>query len=448
MRLSIAAATLSALLGLGRAACASAGAQCGDMLSTLQISQEKHHQHREDHKHHNATESDEVHVVFTVGCSPYQQWQVELLFMSAQNVHQRGPITAIISGCSHEREWHIRARIAALGLPPQYQPHFVPELNDNRSHVINKPYGVHSWFRTAGPQRDVVAVIDPDFLFVKPLTAKIDGAPAVQGWGATPPTRVQKGVIVSQRWRLMGNNPRSEQLWYPDWDGSPNMTDAQLLTWVCSGSATGKSGCSGVTKREIAVSHATGVPYIAHKDDWDEWLVDAWRDIAERLHTVYSGYFVDMLAWVLAPLHHGYKEVVVNNLQFFHHSNYEPWYAVDELDVDPCNDPMDKVLASPHLAYFIHYCHHDDSWNKHWFETAEDGPNVFERCDATATDQRLSPFLTSIVNVTKSSAPKVNKRKTFALCVTRRMFAAALRRACANHPVAELFGGVAAGFKM
>jgi len=428
-----------------------------DAWSALQASTAPHSRHasflqRTAAQELARQESAEVHTIFTTDCHPHNMWQSELLFFSAQRVGQRGPVTQILSGCTPERKQHAEQRLASLGLPGQYKMHFVPEFNDRHSHVINKPYSVHAWFRSAGPEADIVAVVDPDFIFVKPLTATLEGAQeAPLGWddGQQRPTKVQKGVVAAQRWAMTYLSDSAEP-WKPNLNSHPaNMTDAELFTWICSGSTTGKSGCTGASQKEVSYYHSTGVPYLAHKDDWDEWLVDSWKDITTRLHTVYTGYYVDMWSWMMANIHRGKRELVLTDLMLASpHAGqrnipFEPWASVEELAADPCKDPMDQILGSPTRANFIHYCQPwPGAWNKYWFDQwHSDGLHVLERCDATAEDPHLSQLIQGSVN-------RTDRAQTFLQCVVRRMFAGALKRTCAGRPAALAVEAISANFTL
>lgn len=57
-----------------------------------------------------------------------------------------------------------------------------------------------------------------------------------------------------------------------------------MFTWICSGSKEGPSPCSNISKQEVGTYHGSGVPYLAHKDDWEEWLADSWKDCTARCH--------------------------------------------------------------------------------------------------------------------------------------------------------------------
>jgi len=361
-------------------------------------------------------------------------------------VGQRGPITQIVSGCaSKEREESIKQRHATLGLPEQHMLHFVEKFNDDESHVINKPLGVAAWFREVGTDRDIVACVDPDFVFVRPLTPTMDGADEAIGWtGPEPkPTRIQKGVVGGQRWLTFIWPTESQAPFLPTMDAAfQNMTPDELQTWICSGSTTGPSGCTGVTKEEVSYYHGSGPPMLAHREDWEEWLVDAWSETTKRLHQVYKKYYVDMLSYTLANIHHRKRQLIVNNLELTKPGLFEPWDAVKKAveDVDPCTAPMDQVLSRPDLAYFVHYTHYMQGWNKRWFN-GRGVKHLFERCDATEDDSELRQFL-------DTSADSSNRTEAFTPCVMRRFFAAGLRRSCAGRPAAAAVEKVAAGFEL
>ena len=62
----------------------------------------------------DAARSARVRVVFSTDCTPYQDWQSEVVFNSADVVGHRGPVTRVASGCSPEKEAALRQRYAAL----------------------------------------------------------------------------------------------------------------------------------------------------------------------------------------------------------------------------------------------------------------------------------------------------------------------------------------------
>mmetsp|Transcript_23713 Transcript_23713/g.68197 ORF Transcript_23713/g.68197 Transcript_23713/m.68197 type:complete len:453 (+) Transcript_23713:58-1416(+) len=430
--------------------CASGCTSDRDENSALQLGVASRRTQQLDEMETLRVESDEVHVTFVVDCHPHNLWQSEMLFFSAQHVGQQGPITQIVSGCSPERQTYVEHRHKSLGLPGQFKVAFVPEFNTKSSHVINKVYGFEAWFRKVGPDRDVVAIIDPDFIFLRPLTAMLNDAKGVYGWEGTPmPQKVEKGVVAAQRWPMLWPT-HNQQPWLPKIDKRPdNMTDFELMAWICSGSVTGDSGCARATREEASFYQSTGVPYLAHKADFDEWFLQSWVDITTRLVTVYKGYYIDMWSWIMTGLHHRKRQFAVVSLMLrepgvkYREFELEYWAPVDELKVSACTGPMSEVLGSASMPAFLHYCQPQNGmWNKYWFDWGHnEGPHVLERCNATA-DAKGFPQLLGGEVVAK------DRRHEFIPCLVRRMFAASLKRTCAGFPAAQLVDAIAANFTL
>ena len=122
-----------------------------------------------------------LHIVFSTDCTPYQDWQALLVFHSAFRVGQLGRLTRIASGCTEEKKLELSALYAKLW--PRNSVHFTPDFTRTESgekyEFYNKPYGMLD-FLTNGTnvEKDaIIAIIDPDFLFMRPLTRRISGRP-------------------------------------------------------------------------------------------------------------------------------------------------------------------------------------------------------------------------------------------------------------------------------
>jgi len=412
---------------------------------------------------------DDIHVTFVLDCRPFNLWQHEMLFNSARLVGQRGPITAIISGCADKEKARLQERHAGLNLPAQYTQYFVELFNDEKSIWLSKPFGFQQWYNTSGPKRDVVALLDPDFVFVTPLTAKLNTSVLPLEWKGTVPSRVQKGVVVAQRYNTFPPLGDSEhfRLWGFT-DGVPegvNMTGDDFLTWVCSGNPNGESGCRGLTNYELGTFHASGVPYIAHRDDWD-WLATEWTTITERLQKYAPrGYFVDMYSWSLANAHKGGRQFIQPSLMLSDYrlpDTLEYWAGVDGLagsNVDVCQDGLEEILPKVRhqIPSFIHYCQtvrapwdsfkiQDNGalFSKYWFDWGlESGePHMLERCEQTERSPLVGPF--PALRWIKSAAPRLNesmttveRRARFLGCVVKAFLRSAVQAACPGQPLAK-----------
>lgn len=66
-----------------------------------------------------------------------------------------------------------------------------------------------------------MAIVDPDFLFLRPMTARLDGAKHMFGWtDSEVPERVEKGFVVAQRWPMVYRTPVPRP-WLPSIDEVP-----------------------------------------------------------------------------------------------------------------------------------------------------------------------------------------------------------------------------------
>jgi hypothetical protein len=138
-------------------------------------------------------EAHNFHVIFSTDCSFFQDWQTILVFHSAKVVHQEGDITRIASGCDDQQKETLRALYVELFPDHHYHVHFTPDFKKDPKtqesyDFYNKPFGVHHWLKYADPpikDGTVIALIDPDFIFLRPMSAKVTGRPNIYMAGPT-----------------------------------------------------------------------------------------------------------------------------------------------------------------------------------------------------------------------------------------------------------------------
>lgn len=178
-----------------------------------------------------ASDDGKLHVVFSSGCNYFQHWQAENVLASAFNVGQRGRITRIVSGCHDVSAESIGHRHQTF--PSGLNDHLVPLALLNRSvnpyfglyitptfegardfPWINKPSGIHHFLTHAKAEMErlgetVIAILDPDFIFLKPLTQSGEALEDIiytQGnrkkWVGMD--QVKKGRPVAQRYGIGG----------------------------------------------------------------------------------------------------------------------------------------------------------------------------------------------------------------------------------------------------
>ena len=158
--------------------------------------------------------SSDIHIVFSTDCSFFQDWQSLLVFHTAVNVKQKGRITRIASGCDEKQQKELQALYSELY--PQYWVHFTPDFkHDSKSgkkyDFYNKPYGIYHWLQHADPpvpSGTIVVIIDPDMIFLRPITSQVKGNAAniflnsFNPESDPVPIKVQRGMPVAQLYGL------------------------------------------------------------------------------------------------------------------------------------------------------------------------------------------------------------------------------------------------------
>jgi hypothetical protein len=70
---------------------------------------------------------DDVYIIFSTDCSPYQDWQTLVMFYSAKRVKQKGSVIRIASGCSEEKQKLLTDLYDRL-YHGYYYAHFTPDF--------------------------------------------------------------------------------------------------------------------------------------------------------------------------------------------------------------------------------------------------------------------------------------------------------------------------------
>jgi hypothetical protein len=181
----------------------------------IQHQKDKTARDQEDHVTPSTELDDSYHIVFSTGCSEFQDWQSIGVYSSAIAVGQRGIITRIASGCKPEQEQAIRHAMSHL--PPNCRVHFAPntKVKDHKGHFYkyaNKPLGMMHWLNYADPPippSATVALCDPDFFFMRPLYHDSFDDPSKyfasgKSRNTPMPKTLTKGTMIAQRYGIGG----------------------------------------------------------------------------------------------------------------------------------------------------------------------------------------------------------------------------------------------------
>jgi hypothetical protein len=294
--------------------------------------------------------SREIHVIFSTDCGSFQDWQSLLLFHSAKAVGQEGHITRIASGCDNEKQLALTELYGKLY--PNYYVHFTPDFkHDPKSNkkydFYNKPYGVQHWLEHASPPIEdgvVVALIDPDMIFVRPLTPKVLGV--VDILSSNPVKRtdyidyISRGHPVAQQYGL----------------GAPWVNDNHKKfnrRYICGE----HSPCLDVpSEAEGAQHYSVGPPYIMEKTDLHR-VVNSWTKFVPRVYEGYPYLLAEMYAYSMAAAH---EQLPHLRLDHYMVSNVdaggEGWQWVDSLE-DACIAPENGIYyGDKPMPTLVHYC--------------------------------------------------------------------------------------------
>ncbi|TYZ67469.1 hypothetical protein PybrP1_010291 [[Pythium] brassicae (nom. inval.)] len=295
----------------------------------------------------------ELHIVFSMSCTQGKRLLLQSVFQySATAVGQRGPITQILSGCTDAE------RDAVLKEPtfyydfrrhftPSYSPHPEPGIDDNYT-PYNKPFALRHFLEHADPpvSRDVLVLVDADFVFFKPLEVNTgrDVSKYYHGTRAkqTVNDTVTDGLAIAQDWfNYMGAG----------WFGDGNRA---RLEHLCAGKP-----CLHVSKDDAGEYYAgTGPPYIMTVRDMRR-MIDDYAHMVVLGRNKTDDWMVEMYAYAVAAANHNIKHTILTHLGVTHpqfvDNNREYWDFAHADMANPCADPV-AVVVPEDPPVGVHYC--------------------------------------------------------------------------------------------
>ncbi|CAI5729866.1 unnamed protein product [Hyaloperonospora brassicae] len=299
------------------------------------------------------TDPSELHIVFSMSCDQGRRVSLQtVLQYSAVSVGQRGPITQILSGCSDAQRQRVSREPTLYydfrrHFTPSYSPHPLPHVSDDYA-PYNKPFALRHFLQNAQPPvtHDIIALIDGDMIFFKPLEVNTGRDVTTYYHGTRPVSTVNDtvvdGIAIAQDWYNYVNDG-----WY-----APEAREK--LAAVCTGQP-----CMNVSREDAREYYSsTGPPYIMTHHDMTI-MVDDYCSFVVRGRQADDGWMVEMVAYALAVANHGIKHTLLTNLGVTHPrlalNQREYWSFVDETLANPCDDTIAVVVPrDPPVG--IHYC--------------------------------------------------------------------------------------------
>lgn len=291
---------------------------------------------------------DHFHIVFSTDCTPYQDWQSLLVFHSAFIVGQKGSITRIASGCNEEKQVEITELYKKLW-GSIYNAHFTPDFkktSDGKKYdFYNKPYGLKHWLEnTQLPSNTVIALIDPDFIFLRPLTLKLAGEENNIFYKEETPENVPK---------LIGKGQPVAQLYGLGAPWAAGKTKNFDRDSICPAGSPCLQTKVSYGERHFSV----GPPYLVHIEDMKR-LTDSWVEFVPKVYESYPELLAEMYAYSIAAAHQELPHItmqhhMVSNIDM----SDEGWKWIDALGDDVCEPPLDgEYYPGKPMPTFLHYC--------------------------------------------------------------------------------------------
>lgn len=297
-----------------------------------------------------------MHVVFSTDCSFFQDWQTLLVFHSAITVGQPGAVTRIASGCSEGKQQVLIALYRKIF--PRYHVHFTPDFKKDKKSgksydFYNKPYGVEHWLDHAVPAVDdkvVVAIIDPDMIFIRPITAAVAGEdnlillPVCKGRGGKNcQDKVSPFTAEEQRWDVppayIHSGHPAAQLYGlgAPWAGHPTKEFNRMD--VCGLLSPCMNTTYGFGERYYSV----GPPYLVQKNDLVR-LTKTWAKFVPAVYERNPDLLSEMYAYSMAASHEYLPHFTAMHYMVSNTNvDEEGWKWVDGLGDDVCQPP--RVVA-------------------------------------------------------------------------------------------------------
>jgi hypothetical protein len=383
-------------------------------------------------------DSNSIHFVFSSTCSPYQNWQSQVLISSFTRVGQRGKLTRIVSGCDDEE----MKEVLAWGKSnPNVYLHFTKDFRDRPLESMqpdnyppyNKAFGLRDWIQNSNPpvKENIVVLLDPDFIFLKPFAvnsnwritkhAQVDSRnkdhmEVIEGFrqykrfyiyeGKRAITEVSdkvvEGTAIAQRW--------SAYLGAAGFD-VPN-GDNKIICPECD------------VKPEDAIEYySVGPPYALTRNDLSKIVDDYCHMTVKKRQRHKDFWMVEMLGYILATSKHKIKHSIFDNLAV---AGKEDDYLdfTEALKENPCADPI-AIIVNPEAPTFFHGCHRYkavDSKGFQWIYYKQEMPEDLFSCDAWMLETPDA----SVWEIAKASDDKKMRMHAYGLCTSIKLVNAAL----------------------
>ena len=298
----------------------------------------------------------DYHIVFSTTCSAQQDWESYVLFYHAFKVKQPGNVTRIASGCNKQEAKALTAfhENVIQKISDRFHLHFTPDYSNIRVNhddkrpykYMNKPFGLRHWlenklgFAEGRPLpeawiNDVVILLDPDMILLKPITHDFSKSRVI--W--------VDAALSGDRMQVRHGNPMAQQ------DGYLGNVWLEFNFTFITGDP--HSPAYKVNISNAMKNYNTGPPYLATvKDMWN--IAVKWTEMAPLVHDIFPKLFAEMFGFCSATAHLELPHTMIKSIVVSDTTskNREGWQLVDALPLDQtCH-----ISETANLPYILHYC--------------------------------------------------------------------------------------------
>ena len=208
----------------------------------------------------------------------------------------------------------------------------------------NKPWGVKHWLEFANPPIEdgvIVALLDPDMIFLRPLTAKINGADNLiyNKKAHTLIDKVSLGHPVAQTYGLGAP-------WTNDFHKKFNRTK------ICGVG----SPCLLDTMAFGDEHYSVGPPYVMVKQDLHR-ITETWTQFVPRVFENYPYLLAEMYAYSMAAAHEKLPHLQLHSYMISEADGRDEGLPFIDAIEDVCVPPVDGIyFPGTPLSNVLHYC--------------------------------------------------------------------------------------------
>jgi peptidyl serine alpha-galactosyltransferase len=299
------------------------------------------------------TKNVQYHVVFSTGCSIFQDWQSYVFFFHLLKSGQEGHVTRIASGCRDKDVDDIRnvfQEQIAIMAPDRFHLHLTPDYSKLKRGInfkyFNKPFGMKHWMQEGLGYPDshtkhddtIIILMDPDQILLRPFTNDFSNSSEVWRSPAKVQTKVEHG------------SPFAQQYGYGlQWKDKIN------IRHVTSGEPSPLETMSRTEAFDYYM--AMGPPYIATAKDMYA-IVQKWTEFVPLIHDDYPHLLAEMFGYNVAAAHLGLRHSIAQSFMVSDiQAGGEGWKLIHNVE------PKDICYNFPpaQLPHVIHYCQRYDT---------------------------------------------------------------------------------------